>query len=53
MEQKQLYRVTKGDITKDRYWEMVDHRIKAITKELYNAELHNAHVREVKRRLNV
>lgn len=53
MKQKDLYKVTKGDITKGKYWEMMDHRIKAITKQLYNAELHNAYVKEVKRRLNV
>lgn len=53
MSEKQLYKLTKGDITKSKYWEMMDHRIKAITKQLYNAELHNAYVREAKRRLNV
>lgn len=52
-EQNLLYDVTKGDIAKDKYWEMVNHRIKVVTKQLYNAELHNAYVREVKRRLNV
>lgn len=52
MEQKQLYKVTKGDITKGKYWEIMNHRIKVITKQLYNAELHNAYVREVKRRLD-
>lgn len=52
MAQKQLYKVTKGGITKGEYWEMINHRIKAITKQLYNAELHNAYVREVERRLD-
>lgn len=53
MEQKLLYEVTKGNIAKDKYWEMMDRRIKAITKQLYNTELNNAYVREVERRLNV
>ena len=53
MGQKHLYKVTKGDIKKGEYWEMMNHRIKAITKQLYNVELHNAYVKEVKRRLNV
>lgn len=52
MGQELLYKVTKGDITMDRYWVMMDKRIRDITKQLYNAELHNAYVREVKRRLN-
>ena len=47
MEQKLLYKVTNGEITNDEYWEMMNHRIKAITRELYNAELNNAYVREI------
>lgn len=51
MEQELLYKVTNGEITNDEYWEMMNHRIKAITRELYNAELNNAYVREIQRRL--
>lgn len=53
MEQKLVYKVTKGDITKDKYWEKMNHRIEAIIKQLYNAKLNSAYVREAKRRLNV
>ncbi len=52
MGQELLYKVTKGDITKDAYWEMMNRIIEISTRELYNCELNNAYVTEVKRRLH-
>lgn len=49
MEQKLLYKVTKGEITNDKYWEMMNHRINAIIQQMYNTELNNAYVRGLKK----